>query len=397
MDNGMGMTEFLVPLLEGFLPSGVALAISMLAAMAVVVNFVLIITALLTWAERRIIGRIHNRIGPNRVGPNGLLQPIADAIKMMLKEDIVRPVADRWVFNLAPILLFIPAMAIFAVIPFANGWFLADLNIGILYVVAVSSFGSIAIFMAGWGSDSKYALIGAMRSVAMLVSYEVPMVLALASVVLVAGSMNMTDIVNAQSIPFILVQPTAFVIFLLAAAAEVGRTPFDLTEAESEIVAGYHTEYTGMKFGLFYLAEFLGALAWAGVGATVFLGGWTIPGIPFLSVLGAFWWLLKTLLLFSVFIWFRGTWPRLRIDQMLPFSWKVLFPIAGLNIIITAVEVLVFQSVFNVPDTGTFPALALAGMAVINIGAGLAIGVTLTNLLRPRAKELPPYPAYMGS
>lgn len=391
------MTDFLAPLLRGFLPEGVAVAISMLVVMFVVVIFVLTVTALLTLAERRIIGRIHNRIGPNRVGPNGLLQPIADAVKAILKEDIVRPAADRWVFNIAPVLLFVPTTAIFAVIPFANGWFLADLNVGILFLVAISSFGSIAIFMAGWGSDSKYALLGAMRAVAMLVSYEVPMVLALASVVLVAGSMNLSDIVRAQDIPFILVQPTAFAVFLLAAAAEVGRSPFDITEAESEIVAGYHTEYTGTKFVLFYLSEFVGALAWAAVGATLFLSGWEIPGIPFLSVLGALWWLAKTLLLFSVFTWFRGTWPRLRIDQMLLFSWKVLFPVAGLNLVVTAAEVLVFQNIFNVSADGEFGALALAGMAVINIGVFLVIGVTLTNLLRPRTEELAPYPAYLGS
>ncbi len=391
------MTDFLVPVLRGFLPEGVALAISMAVAMAIVVNFVLILTAIITWAERRVVGRIHNRIGPNRVGPNGFFQPIADTIKMVLKEDIVRPAADRWVFNLAPILLFIPALTIFVVIPFADGWFLAGLDIGLLFVVAVSSFGAVAIFMAGWGSDNKYALLGALRSVAMLVSYEVPMVLALAAVVLVSGSMNMTDIVNAQSIPFLLVQPTAFAIFLLGAAAEVGRSPFDITEAESEIVAGYHTEYSGMKFGLFYLSEFVAAIAWAAVGATVFLSGWQIPGLPFLDILGALWWFLKTMLLFSIFVWFRGTWPRLRIDQMLAFSWKVLFPVAGLNLAITAVEVVAFQSVFNVAADGMFPALALAGMAVINIGVFLAVAVALTNLLRPRAKELPPYPAYIGS
>jgi len=277
------------------------------------------------------------RLGPNRVGPFGLLQPVADAMKVLLKEDIIPAKGDKLVFWLAPVVAFVPALMIFAVIPFQSGALLADLNIGILYIVAVSSITSVGIFMAGWGSNNKYSLIGAMRDVSQLVSYEIPLVLSIVGVVLIAGSLSMTQIVEAQTIPFILLQPLGFLIFFLGALAEINRTPFDLVEADSEIIAGYHIEYSGMKFAMFYLAEYCEVLAISAITATLFLGGWRGPVLP-----PVLWFLIKVVGVFFVIIWIRSTIPRLRIDQVMAFAWKCLLPLALLNLLITGIQVLVW-------------------------------------------------------
>ncbi|MCK4722803.1 MAG: NADH-quinone oxidoreductase subunit H, partial [Dehalococcoidia bacterium] len=213
------------------------------------------------YIERRGLGRFQIRQGPNRAGPQGLIQPIADAVKILLKEDIIPALGDRWVHWLAPLVAFVPALMIFAVIPWGHGAILADLNIGILYIVAISSLGVVGVFMAGWGSSNKYSLLGAMRDIAQMVSYEIPLVLSIVGVLIVTGSLSMVSIVDAQSIPFILLQPLAFIIFFIAALAEINRSPFDLLEADSEIVAGFHTEYSGMKYGLFMFAEYTHAFA----------------------------------------------------------------------------------------------------------------------------------------
>jgi NADH-quinone oxidoreductase subunit H len=341
---------------------------------------------------------MQNRIGPNRVGPNGILQPLADLIKMILKEDIVRLGADRWVFNLAPAVVMFPAVAMWAVIPFTATWIVADLSIGILFVIAITGVGIVGIFMAGWSSDNKFSLLGAMRSVALLISYEVPMILAVVAVVLVAGSMSLRDLVTAQGIPYVFAQPMAFVIFLLAAAAELNRTPFDLMEAESEIVAGFHTEYTGMKFGIFYVSEWAAALAWSAIIVTLFLSGWRVPFLPTdpSPLLAAPLWLFKTMLVFGVFIWFRATWPRLRIDQILGFSWKVLFPLSVINLLVTAIEVLALEGLFGAEATGPLPTPALVVMAVINTAIFVMSAVALSALLRPRERELAQYPVLLG-
>ncbi len=317
---------------------------------AIILAFVLSFVMGFIWLERRGLGRIQARLGPNRVGPLGLLQPVADAIKVLLKEDIVPFSADKIVHWLAPVVAFAPVMMMFAVIPFQNGALLADLNIGILYVVAISSVSTLGIFMAGWGSSNKYSLLAAMRDVAAVVSYEIPVVLAVAGVVLLAGSLSLNQIVLAQNIPFILLQPLGFILFFIGACAEINRAPFDLMEADSEIVAGFHTEYSGMKFALFYLVEYAEALAMSAIITVIFLGGWRGPLLP-----PWLWFIIKIFAVFFVIFWIRATVPRVRIDQLMAFAWKFLFPLALLNLVITAIEVLVWP--------GTLPWL----MVIINI------------------------------
>ena len=304
----------------------------------IVLAFVLAIVMGFIYIERRGLGRFQIRIGPNRAGPFGILQPVADAIKVLLKEDIVPAKGDKWVHWLAPIVVFVPILLIFAVVPFHEGHGLfPDLNIGILYVVAISSLSVMGIFMAGWGSNNKYSLIGAMRAVAQMISYEIPLVLSILGVVLITGSLSMNDIVEAQGIPFFLLAPLGFLIFFLSSAAEINRTPFDLLEAESEIVAGFHTEYSGMKFALFYLGEYGHALAMSAIAATIFLSGWQGPGAPWT---GAIWFLVKVFFVFFLLFWIRSTIPRLRVDQLMGFAWKCLFPLALINLFIIGVEVM---------------------------------------------------------
>ncbi|MDD5127741.1 MAG: NADH-quinone oxidoreductase subunit NuoH [Dehalococcoidales bacterium] len=300
-----------------------------------VLAFVLSMVMGVIYIERRVLARMQSRLGPNRTGPFGLLQAVADAVKVLIKENIVPAAADKVVHWLAPVVAFAPVVMVFAVVPFANGALLADLNIGILYVVAVSSIASVGIFMAGWGSSNKYALLGGMRDVASIVSYEIPLVLAILGVVLVAGSLSLNDIVQAQqNIPFILVQPLGFLLFFTAACAEINRSPFDLLEADSELTAGFHTEYSGMKFAMFYLVEYAEALAVSAVVATLFLGGWQGPVLP-----PWLWFLGKVFFVFLVMVWVRATMPRVRIDQLMAFAWKCLFPLALLNLLLTAAEV----------------------------------------------------------
>ena len=285
----------------------------------------------LTWLERKVIARIQDRVGPNRVGPYGLLQPVADGIKMLTKEDLVPEGADRLCHFLAPILIVVPALFLFTVLPFGPGLVAAPLTTGLLFFVAIGSTETLAIFMAGWGSRNKFSLLGAVRNAAQLIAYEVPLVLSLAVVPMVVSSLNLTQIVVAQQGGWFLFTPwgiAGFFLTLTAGLAEVNRTPFDLAEAESEIVAGFHTEYSGMKFALFYMAEFLSALAFSALGAVLFMGGWLGP-----AILPAWIWMaLKTLLLVFVMIWVRGTLPRFRIDQLMSFAWKVLIPLALANL-----------------------------------------------------------------
>ena len=301
----------------------------------IIIAFVLTLVMAYIWIERRGMGRMQARLGPNRAGPFGLLQPVADSLKVLIKEDLVPANADKIVHWLAPVVAFAPALMIFAVVPFGNGALLVDLNIGILYVVALSSVSTVGIFMAGWGSNNKYSLLGAMRSVAAVVSYEIPLILAIIGVVLIAGSLSLNDIVLAQDIPFILLQPLGFLLFFIAGCAEINRSPFDLMEADSELVAGFHTEYSGMKFGLFYLTEYTEALAISAIITTLFLGGWRGPMLP-----PWLWFLLKVILVFFVMVWTRTTFPRVRIDQLMALAWKFLLPLALINLIITAIQVL---------------------------------------------------------
>ncbi len=306
--------------ISGGLPPWAVTVVNYLVVGIILVLMPVIATLTLTWMERKVIGRIQNRIGPNRVGPWGIFQAIADAVKMLIKEDIIPDNADRPVFNLAPILIAAAAALLWAVIPFGRGMIGQDLNIGALYLIAIGSISTVAVLMAGWSSNNKFALVGAFRVVAQLLSYEVPMVLSIAAVVLLAGSMKMGQIVEGQVVPFGLVLPLALIIYLLAAIAETGRAPFDLLEADSEIVAGYFIEYSGLKFGWFYIAEYSNLMA--------------VSAVP---ALGPFYFAAKTLVVIFVLMWIRGTWPRFRIDQMLAFAWKALVPASLANLLWIAV------------------------------------------------------------
>jgi len=320
-----------------FLPDWGVSLVNYIVVGIILVLMPVLATLTLTWMERKVIGRIQNRIGPNRVGPWGIFQAIADAVKMLIKEDIIPDRADRPVFNLAPILIAGAAGLLWAVMPFGRRMIGADLNVGVLYIVAVGSITTVAVIMAGWASNNKFALIGAFRVVAQLLSYEVPMILSIATVVLLAGTMRMMGIVEAQVIPFIFILPVAFIGYFLAAAAEVGRAPFDLLEADSEIVAGYFVEYSGLKFGWFYIAEYGNLFAVSAITATLFLGGWRGPFANAVPALGPLYFIIKTILVVFLLMWIRGTWPRFRIDQMLAFAWKVLVPASLANLLWVAV------------------------------------------------------------
>lgn len=306
--------------------------------LAVLVFSLLCIVALfLVWWERKISAHIQQRYGPMMTGWHGVFQTIMDALKLIQKEDIVPDVADRQVFFWAPVIVFTCAFAAYIVIPFGKGLIVSDLNIGILYIIAITTFTIIGLLMAGWGSNNKYALLGGMRSAAQGVSYEVPLVLSIMGVVMVTGSMSMNDIVAAQSgwAGFrwnVIFQPLGFVIYVIAATAEANRTPFDLPEAEQELVAGFNIEYSGMKFAMFFLAEFVNMFTVSAIATTVFLGGWNGPFLP-----SWVWFLGKTLAMVFLFMLFRWTFPRLRVDQLMEFAWKVLLPLAFVNIIYVGV------------------------------------------------------------
>ncbi|MEA5115835.1 MAG: NADH-quinone oxidoreductase subunit NuoH [Geobacteraceae bacterium] len=301
---------------------------------------VLTVAAYLVLAERKILAWIQDRKGPNRVGPLGLLQPLADVIKMLTKEDTRPARADKWLFYFAPAMAAIPAILTFAVIPFGAPVTVmgrtiplqvADLNVGLLYFMALSSIAVYGVALGGWASNSKYALLGSIRGLAQLISYELSMGLSLVPVVMLARSFRMGDIVAAQSsLPFAVCQPLAFAIFLISIAAECKRVPFDLPEAESELVAGFHSEYSGMRFGLFFVGEYINIIVLGGLATTFFLGGWQGPWLP-----PPLWFALKVAAFAFLFIWVRGTLPRLRYDQLMSLGWKFLTPLALLNILAT--------------------------------------------------------------
>ncbi|MBI3943071.1 MAG: NADH-quinone oxidoreductase subunit NuoH [Chloroflexi bacterium] len=306
----------------------------MMVIVAAVLTIVCVLTMMyLTLMERKLVGRIQDRIGPNRVGPYGLLQPIADAIKMLTKEDITPRAAHRIIYNLAPVVIIPTAFLTFAFVPFGRGMVAADLNVAFLFILGFSSASTISILMAGWSSHNKYSLLGAMRGVAQMVSYEIPLILSALSVILIASSLSLNDIVLAQGgYWFILGQPLAFIIFLISGTAELNRSPFDLPEAESEILAGYHTEYSGLKFGVFYIAEYVATFAMSATATTLFLGGWQGPLLP-----SWFWFFAKTLIMIFIFMWMRGTLPRLRVDQLMSLAWKFMVPLALANLLMTAI------------------------------------------------------------
>lgn len=314
----------------------------------VIVHIFMFILSYLTWAERKLLGHIQARLGPKNVGPFGLLQPIADGIKLLFKEDIIPAQANKVLFVIAPVLSFIPALIVFAVIPFGDkvtlfgqeiNLIITDINVGLLYIFAVTALGVYGIAIAGWASNSKYSLLGGLRSMAQMISYEVSYTLSIVGILMLAGSLSLVDIVKMQDSfwhMFIFKQPLAFLIYLICGIAETNRAPFDLPEAETELVAGFHTEYSSMKFGMFSIAEYANVVNVSAIATTLFLGGWQGPYLP-----PVVWFLLKMSGFLFLFIWLRATLPRFRYDQLMKFGWQVLLPLALLNILITAIIMII--------------------------------------------------------
>jgi NADH-quinone oxidoreductase subunit H len=322
---GWGASESLT----GFLLQAVG------SVLVVIISFSIVIA--LIWVERKLAGRIQDRFGPNRAGPYGIFQSIADIIKIFTKEYITPTGAEKGLYNIAPVLAMASVLAIWAVFPFAMNVIGADIHVGVLYIVAVGAFGILAILMAGWSSNNKYALLGASRSVAMLISYEIPMVVALLVPVLLSHSMKLSVIVEAQEPWFIFVAPLAALIFSISSMAEIGKAPFDLLEAESELVAGYHTEYSGMKFGMFYVAEFLHQFTVGALITIFFLGGWTGPMAVRWPILGVIYFYGKSFFIYLVISWIRLSLPRIRIDEMLNLNWRFLIPVSFINLVAVAI------------------------------------------------------------
>ena len=305
--------------------------------------------AYVTLYERKVLARMQVRIGPNRAGPQGFLQPISDAVKLIFKEELTPANADKLIFILAPIITVLPALTMTAVIPWGDkinlfgrtiSLHIVDINVGVLWILSVTSISVYGITLAGWSSNNKYATLGGLRSTAQMISYELALGLAYLGPMIVAGSMRISDIINAQkNIWFILIQPVAFVIYVIASIAEINRSPFDMPEAEQELTAGYHTEYSGMKFALFFMAEYIKMIAVSMVGSTLFLGGYLGPFVDKLPALGPLYLFIKVVAWMFVIIWIRATWPRIRYDRLMAFGWKILFPLALLNALITAVVV----------------------------------------------------------
>ena len=304
----------------------------MVVGLIAVIALVSVNALFLIWMERKVAAHMQLRPGPMEVGWHGCIQTIADAIKLMGKELITPEDVDRPIFFLAPIVIFLPVLLSFLVIPFSSSWIIRDMNVGLVLILAFSTLGVLAILMAGWASNNKYSVLGAIRSVAQNIAYEIPLLVTVMSVILMVGSFKLTDIVAAQSgCWFVLTQPLAFILYIICGTAETNRAPFDIPEAESELVAGFHTEYSGMRFALFFLAEYTNMLIVAAVATVLFLGGWKGPFLP-----GVIWFLIKVYAVIFLMMWFRWTFPRVRFDQLITFAWKILIPLAFVNLLITA-------------------------------------------------------------
>jgi NADH-quinone oxidoreductase subunit H len=387
-------TNFIADWLRGVfsgwgMAEGLAVILVTLIGIVVMASLVMLLDIFLVWVERKVVARFQDRLGPNRVGPFGLIQPFADIIKLIIKEDITPDGADKVVYNLAPLLSLMSVIILWAIIPLAPVIFGVDLNVGALYLIAAGAIGTLSIIMAGWSSNNKYALIGAFRQVAAMVSYEIPMVVALLIPTILAGTMGMKGIVDAQSIWFVILSPLGALIFLISAIAELGRTPFDLNEAESEIVAGFHIEYTGMKFGLFYAGELLHAFTFGTFLGILFFGGWNGP-LPWggqYPLIGALNVVIKGLFFYWVIMWIKYTLMRIRIDHMLAFNWKFLTPVAFVLLMVTAL--------MDKLLAGTAPWIYGMGMFLANILVGwLALEAARAYARRQRlAKEALAQPA----
>lgn len=342
-----------------------------------IISAAMVLDIMLVWVERKVVARFQGRLGPNRVGPFGLFQPFPDIIKLIIKEDTTPAGADKVVFNMAPILSLASVIVLWAIIPLAHNIFGVDLNVALLYLVAAGAFGTLSIIMAGWSSNNKYALLGAFRQVAAMISFEVPMIVALLIPVIFTGSLSMNTIsaYQADHYWFVLVSPLGALLFLIAAIAELGRSPFDLNEGESEIVSGYHIEYSGMKFGLFYAGELLHAFTFGGFLSILFFGGWHGPFATEFPLLGVLYFVIKAMIGYWIIMWVKYTVPRIRIDHMLMFNWKFLTPVAFALLIVTAV---------------VHPLLLNAGTIVYIIGmfsVNVILGWVVIEVLRSKSKK----------
>jgi NADH-quinone oxidoreductase subunit H len=367
--------------LMGLLVSwGVNQAVSnvLLTFVGIVVLIVLamVLDVFLVWIERKVVARFQDRLGPNRIGPWGIFQPFTDIIKLLIKEDTTPNGADVFVFNLAPILSLASVLLLWAVLPFAEVVFGVDLNVALLYIVAAGAIGTLSIIMAGWSSNNKFALVGAYRMVANMISYEIPMVVILLIPAILTSSMSMLTISQAQNeYWFVLVVPLAALVFLISAIAELGRSPFDLNEGESEIVSGFHIEYSGMKFGLFYAGELLHAFTFGAFISILFFGGYNGPGVAQMPILGVFYFLIKAMIGYWIIMWVKYTVPRIRIDHMLYFNWKFLVPFSIAILVMTAV----MHKILSGYDTPVY----VAGMLVAN----LILGWITVEILRAQARK----------
>ena len=327
----------------------------MVAGLLAMFTALSVVVLSLTWLERKTLGRLQRRLGPTRTGPMGLLQPIADAVKLILKEDIVPDSADKAIFWAAPVIVVVSAFMIWVAIPGAEGLVLRNLDLGLFYITAVAVVGILGLVLAGWGSANKYGILGGLRSAAQLISYEIPVIMVVVAVAMLAQSLNLQEIVERQNpIPYALILPLGMVIFFIAGLAEVGRTPFDIYHAESEVVGGPFVEYSGAHWSVFFLAEYINTFAIAALVTLLFLGGWAGPVLP-----GVVWFLIKVYAVILVVFWIRGTFPRLRIDQLMAFAWKAMVPLSFYTIVITALYL------FYGWPAWSLTLMSLAGLAVV--------------------------------
>lgn len=400
----MGDPVVLIPqlienLLMGWgLSAGWVVIIKSIIGVVVLCTVVLILDIVLVWVERKVVARFQDRLGPNRLGPFGLIQPIADVIKLLIKEDIQPKGADKFIYNLPPIIALATVLALWAVIPLASTIVGSELDVGVLYVVAIGAIGTLGIIMAGWASNNKYALLGAFRTVAVVVSYEVPLVIALLVPVILARSMGLNTIAAKQDqVWFVVIAPLAALILFISSQAELGRAPFDLSEAESEIVAGFHIEYTGMKFGLFYAGELLHALTLSGIISVLFFGGWRGPGAESFPLLGVIYFFIKAFIIYWAIMWLKYSLPRIRIDHMLEFNWKFLTPLA---LVLVMVVALLDKLMVGFPYWQYVAIMLLANIVLVLITLNILRSrakVARKHIFEPRPVATPPPPSSISS
>lgn len=376
MDPIISIAKWLEGVLAGWgLAPGLVNLILTVLGIVLLSTVALLLAIWLVWVERKVVARFQERLGPNRIGPFGLIQPFADIIKLLIKEDIAPTGIDKVPYNVAPIIAMATVLMIWAIIPLSPVLLGSDINVGVLFIVAIGAISTLGIIMAGWACNNKYALLGALRTVATMVSYEVPMVISLMIPVILASSMGIHKIVEGQSpVWYIFIVPLAAIIFLISSQAELGRAPFDLSEAESEIVAGFHIEYTGMKFGMFYAGELLHSFTVGALFSSLFLGGWSGPFAEQVPLLGVFYLFLKALFIYWVIMWIKYTLPRIRIDHMLSFNWKFLTPLSLALLMVVAVIHKLLQNA----DTWVYVLGMLAG--------NLVVGWIALSLARRQAK-----------